>query len=110
VSAGDPEGVEVWLISEIARGAGTRIQWVPGAESELLLSLKEHQLDLVIAGLTADLPWKTEVGFTRPYYEDKEGEAHVLAVAPGENALLLHVERTLLRRKSSIPSLLREVP
>jgi polar amino acid transport system substrate-binding protein len=111
VSAGDPQGVEVSLVSEIAREAGTRIQWVSGAESELLLALKEHKLDLVIGGLTADLPWKTEVGFTRPYYEDKAAKKdHVLAVAPGENALLVHVERTLLRRKSSIPSLLRELP
>jgi hypothetical protein len=94
-------------VTEIARAAGARIEWHQGAESELLTSLKDRKIDLVIAGLTADLPWKTEVGFTRVYYEDTAArKKHVMAVAPGENALLVHVERILLRQKSAVPAMI----
>jgi hypothetical protein len=30
-----------------------------------------------------------------------------MAVAPGENALLMHVERSLLRQKATVPVLLK---
>ena len=108
IGSGEPEGVEVTLVNEIARAAGARIEWHPGAESELLTALKDREIDIVVAGLTDDLPWIAEVGFTRVYYEDPVAKKkHVMAVAPGENALLVHVERVLLREKSAVPNLLR---
>jgi polar amino acid transport system substrate-binding protein len=108
VGNGEAGGVEGTLVREIARTAGARIQWQPGAESELLMKLKDREIDIVIGGLTDDLPWKTELGFTRVYYEDTVAKKkHVLAVAPGENALLMHVERSLLRQKATVPMLLK---
>jgi hypothetical protein len=102
------QGIEATLVTEIGRTAGARVHWEPGAESELLMKLKDRELDIVIAGLTDDLPWKTELGFTRVYYEDTVAKKkHVMAVAPGENALLMHAERTLLRQKDAVAALLR---
>jgi polar amino acid transport system substrate-binding protein len=63
-------GVEVQLVSRLARDLGARAAWTPGAESELLAALHDRDLDLVIGGLTADSPWKKKVAFTRQYYTD----------------------------------------
>jgi polar amino acid transport system substrate-binding protein len=52
---------------------------VRGSESALLEALREREVDLVIGGLTAQLPWSSEVAFTRPYYTD----TLVLGAAPG---------------------------
>ena len=87
-------GVEPSLVADLARELHARPAWRLGAESELLRALHDRQLDIVIGGLTADSPWKTEVALTRPY-EGGGDPKHVLAVAPGENAWLLRVERHL---------------
>jgi polar amino acid transport system substrate-binding protein len=117
-SSGTTGGVEGALASEIARRASARIAWVRGTEGDLLPMLERREVDLVIGGLTADLPWARQVAFTRPYYTDTvivglpdhrapQPRAHVLAVAPGENAWLMHVERVLLDRKDDIPTMVR---
>lgn len=99
VTASGAEGIEPDLIEGIARDLGARIEWIPGAESELLVDLEERKLDLVLGGLTADSPWKHKVALTRPFFEDPATkEKHVLAMPPGENAWLLYVEREMRRR------------
>jgi hypothetical protein len=55
-----------------------------------------RELDLVIAGLKDDVPWRTEVAFSRPYFIAKVGDRtlrHVVALPPGENAWLMRVDR-----------------
>jgi polar amino acid transport system substrate-binding protein len=87
-------GVEPALVADLAHQLGARPEWRRGAESELLQSLHERELDIVVGGLTADSPWKSEVALTRPY-EGGDDAKHVLAVAPGENAWLMRVEEYL---------------
>ncbi|HEV7993790.1 MAG TPA: transporter substrate-binding domain-containing protein [Gemmatimonadaceae bacterium] len=87
-------GVEPTLVADLARQLHARPQWRSGAESELLQALHERALDIVVGGLTADSPWKSQVALTRPY-EGGEDAKHVLAVAPGENAWLMRVEQYL---------------
>lgn len=87
-------GVEPALVADLARQLRARPEWRRGAESELLQALHERKLDIVVGGLTADSPWKSEVAFTRAY-EGGDDAKHVLAVAPGENAWLMRVERYL---------------
>lgn len=100
------EGVEPTLVRQIADSLGARVEWIPGGESELLADLEERKLDLVLAGLTEDVPWKSKVAFTKPFYDDPETKKkHVMAAPPGENAWLVFVERQLLRKKAAIPSL-----
>jgi ABC-type amino acid transport substrate-binding protein len=117
-SAGTVGGVEAALVMDVARGEHARVTWVRGAEGDLMKQLQQRQLDLVIGGLTSDLPWAKTLAFTRPYYTDTvtmhtaDGPApaprmHVLAAAPGENAWLMRVERTLIERQGEIPAMLR---
>jgi polar amino acid transport system substrate-binding protein len=71
LSAGDEvQGLEAQLIQAAAADLKAKIAWVPGTESELLSSLHEGELDLVIGGLTRSSPWKHQVALSRAYYVD----------------------------------------
>lgn len=104
-AAGARSGVEVNLVEEFARGIDAQVEWHDGNESGLVELLHAGRLDLVVGGLTAASPWATKVGLTRPYawVEGELGpEEHVLAVRPGENALLVAVERHLHANESRV--------
>ena len=122
-SLGALDGVEVRLVTDLAHGLGAHVAWIRKPEADLLEALHERELDLVVGGLTAAEPWAKQVAFTHPYHVDTVGVAptsgavtrtvvrqHVLAVAKGENAWLVHVERYLHARESQVPRLLRDVP
>lgn len=64
-----PQGIEPALVRTLAQDLGAHIEWVPGTEQHLFEALKEHELDLLIAGTTDESPWKEEVGLTRPYVQ-----------------------------------------
>jgi polar amino acid transport system substrate-binding protein len=107
-SAANPSGVEPALVIDMLRQMGAAPRWVRGGEGELLRALEEREVDLVIGGLTESMPWRKEVAFTRPFYTDSIHEQkHVMAVAPGENAWLVYVERFLMDRESTVALLLR---
>jgi polar amino acid transport system substrate-binding protein len=94
------DGIEPRLIEELARGLGARPVWRRGSESEILEALHRRELDIVAGGLTDDSPWKGQVAFTHPHFNDTvTGRAHVFAVPPGENAFLVHVERFIAPRE-----------
>jgi polar amino acid transport system substrate-binding protein len=99
-SAGGAGGVEGTLVYVIADELDARIEWHHGGESRLLERLHRRELDLVIAGLTSDSPWARKVALTRPYRRDTDGKEHVVAVAPGENAFLVRIERILHQHRS----------
>jgi len=61
----------VELVRRFARDVGARIEWVQGAEEELVEAAKEGQVDLLIAGLTNKSRWKKDVALTRPYVETR---------------------------------------
>ncbi|AHG88268.1 ABC-type transporter, periplasmic subunit family 3 [Gemmatirosa kalamazoonensis] len=117
---GTLDGVEVRLVTDLARGLGARVTWIRKPEAELMEALHERELDLVVGGLTAAEPWAKQVAFTHPYHVDTVGvgvmpgavtrtvvRQHVLAVAKGENAWLVHVERFLRARRPTIPAEMR---
>jgi ABC-type amino acid transport substrate-binding protein len=104
------DGVEPTLLEEMADSLRARIEWIPGSESRLLADLEARKLDLVLGGLTDDIPWKTKVALTKPFYEDpRTKKKHVMATPPGENAWLVFVERQLHRQRAAIPALVRSV-
>jgi len=96
------EGVEGHFASDIARIVGARIEWVRMPEFELIRALRKRELDLVIGGFDAQLPWAQEVAFTRPYLESDDGKAHVLAAPPGENAWLMLIDGELESHKTAM--------
>lgn len=100
-----PGGVEVELIERFAAGLGVTPDWRWGPIEGHAHALERYELDLVAGGVTRKNPWTKRAGATRPYYQE-----HVVLVAPGENALLVRLERHLLRPPSEIEALLAEVP
>ena len=118
-SGGEAGGVEGRIVNGLARALGARIEWTHGHESELLNALHDRELDLVVGGLTADSPWRAKVAFTRPYHVDSgvvlrspgakaRQEKHVLALPPGENGWLVHVERFLRDERALLASALEK--
>ena len=66
-SGGEPTGIEVELVNQLARELGTDVEWRPGVEADLFAALEVRAVDLVIGGLTADDPFVVESAVTRPY-------------------------------------------
>ncbi|HEX8310338.1 MAG TPA: transporter substrate-binding domain-containing protein [Chthoniobacteraceae bacterium] len=92
-------GIEPELIDAWARQIGANVRWRRGAVAELAGALHRREIDVLIAGFKDDTPHASEIALTQPYVKthDLRGkkESHVLAVMPGENALLLSLDRFL---------------
>jgi ABC-type amino acid transport substrate-binding protein len=100
-SSDGAHGTEGDLIRQLAAELNAEIVWVRQPESALMEAAHDGRVDLVIAGLKDDLPWRTEVAFSRPYLTEKiDGRTvrHVVAAPPGENAWLVRIDRVLYAR------------
>lgn len=96
---GEVGGSEARLVESYAASIGATVRWRVGAESVLAEEIDEGQLDVVIGGLTSSSPWTEKMAFTRPYatVQSPNGDSVklVMATRPGENALLVSLERFL---------------
>lgn len=96
---GAPGGMESELISEFADQLGLQVQWHHAGVEQQIEALKNFDLDLLIGGFSAAHPWQAEVGQTFPYFIDNRQDGargkHLILSAPGENALLMELERFL---------------
>lgn len=95
---GPPGGTEVERVTSFAESLGAEPVWVVGGEEELVRQLEEGEIQVLVGGLTDKNPHLTRTGTTRPYLtttEDGRKVRHVMAVVPGENALLSALERFL---------------
>ena len=102
------EGIEVAIVRGFAKSINAEIEWVEKNEQTLLRELEHHNLHLVIAGLTHDPPWKQRVGITNAYVE-YQNQKHIIAVPPGELALLYELEAYLNKHRLEIKELFNEV-
>ncbi|MFA5677367.1 MAG: transporter substrate-binding domain-containing protein [Pseudomonas sp.] len=98
-----PGGLEAELVSEFAAQSGMQVEWQHQGIEHQVEALKNVELDLLIGGFSTANPWKAEVGQTFVYFREHGqtgslGE-HVLLTAPGENALLMSLERFLFSRQ-----------
>jgi hypothetical protein len=96
---GKARGVEAELVEGFAQSLGAQVHWTRGAESRLVALLKERKLDLMVGGVTTSAPWTSETGVSRSF--TKSGfvqPGHVILTAPGENRLLLRLDRFLESR------------
>jgi len=112
----EARGVEPALVRSFADSLGLAVEWRWGSVEEHAAALEELGLDVVAAGMTEGNPWTRKIGATRPYYEERAvrgaggrrgARRHVLAVPPGENALLVRLERHLEARRSDVEPYLR---
>lgn len=96
---GTVSGSEVDLVTGYAESIDAEIEWMPAGESALAAEMKAGALDIVIGGFPKDAPWTSHIAFTRPYATatgpDGKKVEIVLGVRPGENALLVDLERYL---------------
>jgi hypothetical protein len=84
------------LVEQVAQKLGARIAWRRGNVHELLQELEELQLPLVVATVPADSPFAARIGLSQPYLKDgPHHRDYCLAVAPGENQLLLLVDQII---------------
>src|SRR5690606_37670319 len=93
-----PGGTEVELVTGFARSVGAEPVFVVGGEEALVKQLEEGEIDVLVGGLTAKSPWSKHVALSRPYAEtpeDGKQVKRVVAVVPGENALLSELEHYL---------------
>ncbi len=103
IAAAEPAGPEAELIRRFAGSLGARVAWVPGGQQQLLQALEHGELDLVAAGADATTPWKSRVGVSLPYANTRGPhglEKRVLLTAPGENQLLMRLDRFVLANRS----------
>lgn len=95
-------GSEVDLLTDYAATIDAEIRWVPGGESALAAAMQEGELDVVIGGLAADVPWTSQIALTRPYTTTQGPDGStvkiVIGVTPGENALMVDLEHFLAER------------
>lgn len=99
-----PDGSEAEIVRSFGRTIDARVEWVWGGTEENLTRLERGELDVVAAGLTMRSPWSGRVALTRPHVVIRGSagggeERHVLATAPGENALLVALERHIRSRR-----------
>ena len=60
-------GVEPRILEMFAEELDAEIEWVQGAEADLMGALEYREVDAVIGGLTSTNPWSGKVSFTHPY-------------------------------------------
>lgn len=96
---GTVSGSEVDLLEAYAETIDAEIRWVSAGENTLAAEMVEGNIDLVIGGLASDVPWTSQIALTRPYTstEGPDGKSVdiVMGVRPGENALMVDLERYL---------------
>lgn len=103
-SAGTLGGLEPALVRALAAELGAKVEWTTGGESVLFPKLHERELDIVIAGLDTKSPSAASAGMTRPWHTvyDPDRRELVWALAPGENAFQMRVERFLRAHRTAI--------
>jgi len=88
------------LVEQVARRLGVRVAWRQGNAHELLQDLEERTLPLVAATITADSPFGKTVGLSQPYLSNgPRKKDYCLAVAPGENRLLLLIDKVIAEER-----------
>lgn len=113
VDQGRVSGIEPDIVRAFATTLGARVQWVVNGETPLLQALEKRQLDLVVGGVVTKSPWTKQVGTSLSYAQAGrqpggqpvlvEGrQRHILLTAPGENQLLLRLDRFLAKAKPGL--------
>ena len=104
---GVAKGIEIKLAMAFARSLGAEPQIEFLSEADATEYLRQHQIDLMVGGLTNASPRKDELGLTRNYFQtgDEQKYEHVMAVPKGENRFLVRLETFLKQQQNRIQQL-----
>ena len=95
-------GTEAHLLEDWASQLGARVEWRAGDLDELVDALHHREIDVLAAGLHQKTPYAAQLALTQPYAESTDGRGNtqriVLAVTPGESALLFNLDQFLAAR------------
>lgn len=92
------------LVEKIARRLHARVVWRSGNAHQLLQDLEELKLPLAAVSLPCDSPFGARLGLSQPYLKDgPQQRDYCLAVAPGENHLLLVVDQVIAQEQQEKP-------
>ena len=64
-------GWDADIVKGFAEKHNMRVEWVPGAEHDLIPALEEGELHMLIGGITKDSPFKHLVGLSNPYCKEE---------------------------------------
>ena len=84
------------IVVQLAKRLGARVQWRDGNAHSLLEDLEQQRLPIVAAQLPSNLPFNGKLGFSKPFYRRESDKIeYSIAVAPGENRLLLLLDQII---------------
>ena len=84
------------IIAQLANRLGARVKWREGNAHTLLNDLEARRIPLVAAQLPSDSPFAEKLGFSKPFYKRAtDNIEYSIAVAPGENRLLLLLDQII---------------
>ena len=88
------------VVTLLARRLGTRVEWKRGSLHELAQELERGEVLMVAAQLPCDTPFADKVALSQPFLKHgPREEDFCLAVAPGENKLLLELDRLIAQEQ-----------
>ena len=91
---------EVKLIQALADKLGAKVRWREGNLFELMHLLEEREIPVVAAQIRIDSPYASIVGLSRPY-GTVDNVQRCIAIAPGQNRLLLTLDKILANSEKS---------
>jgi hypothetical protein len=84
------------VLQKLAQRLGARLQMREGNAHSLLGEAENRRLAIVMAQIPADSPFAEKLGFSQTFYTRQSDKTeYSIAVAPGENRLLLLLDQTI---------------
>ncbi len=84
------------VLQKLAQRLGAKLELKEGNAHSLLDDVKNRRLAMVVAQIPADSPFKEKLGFSQTFYTRQSDKTeYSIAVAPGENRLLLLLDQTI---------------
>lgn len=88
------------LVAQIAARLGATVKWREGNAHSLLDDAEARRLPIVVAQLPRDSPFAQKLGFSQSFYtRESDNTEYSIAVAPGENRLLLIIDQIIAENK-----------
>lgn len=96
---------EKQVLQKLAKRLGARLELREGNAHTLLDELQKRQLAVVMAQIPSESPFAEKLGFSQPFYKRDDGQnndiEYSIAVAPGENRLLLMLDKIIADDKTT---------